>query len=55
MLNLLLNQQVTTKIPGGVSAAVEIANKTGETDTENICYFFAIDNGNIMLVWRFWL
>ena len=34
MLNLLLNQQVTTKIPGGVSAAVEIANKTGETDTD---------------------
>ncbi len=34
MLNLLLNQQVTTKIPGGISASVEIANKTGETDTD---------------------
>lgn len=34
MLNLLLNQQVTTKIPSGVSASVEIANKTGETDTD---------------------
>ena len=34
MLNLLLNQQVTTKIPSGISASVEIANKTGETDTD---------------------
>ena len=33
MLNLLLNQQVTTKIPSGVSASVEIANKTGETSS----------------------
>ena len=34
MLNLLLNQQVTTKIPSGISASVEIANKTGETDSD---------------------
>ena len=34
MLNLLLNQQVTTKIPSVISASVEIANKTGETDTD---------------------
>lgn len=34
MLNLLLNQQVTTKIPSGISASVKIANKTGETDTD---------------------
>ena len=34
MLNLLLNQQVTTKIPSGIPASVEIANKTGETDTD---------------------
>lgn len=34
MLNFLLNQQVTTKIPSGISASVEIANKTGETDTD---------------------
>lgn len=34
MRNLLLNQQVTTKIPSGISASVEIANKTGETDTD---------------------
>ena len=34
MLNLLLNQQVTTKIPSWISASVEIANKTGETDTD---------------------
>ena len=34
MLNLLLNQQVTTKIPSGISVSVEIANKTGETDTD---------------------
>ena len=34
MLNLLLNQQVTTKIPSVISVSVEIANKTGETDTD---------------------
>lgn len=32
--DLLMNQQVTTKIPSGISASVEIANKTGETDTD---------------------
>ena len=32
MLNLLLNQENTTKIPAGINATVQIANKTGETD-----------------------
>lgn len=34
MLNLLLNQQVTWKIPQGLEDEVEVANKTGETDTD---------------------
>lgn len=34
MLELLLNQKVTTKIPQGIEEYVEIANKTGETDTD---------------------
>ena len=34
MLNLLLNQQNTSKIPAGTGEAVTIANKTGETDED---------------------
>lgn len=34
MLELLKNQQNTTKIPSGISADVPIANKTGETDSD---------------------
>lgn len=34
MLDLLLNQEVTWKIPAGVPAEVKIANKTGETDDD---------------------
>ena len=34
MLNLLLNQENTTKIPEGVPEDVKTANKTGETDEE---------------------
>ncbi len=33
MLDLLLNQQVTWKIPEGLDSSVVVANKTGETDT----------------------
>lgn len=33
MLELLLNQKNTTKIPSGIAADVTVANKTGETDT----------------------
>ncbi len=33
MLELLLNQKNTTKIPSGITADVTVANKTGETDT----------------------
>ena len=34
MLELLMNQHNTTKIPAGISADVRIANKTGETDND---------------------
>ena len=34
MLNLLMNQKNTAKIPAGISADVTVANKTGETDTD---------------------
>lgn len=34
MLELLMNQKNTYKIPSGISAAVSIANKTGETDAD---------------------
>lgn len=34
MLELLLNQQVTWKIPQGLGTDVKTANKTGETDTD---------------------
>ena len=34
MLNLLSNQENTTKIPEGVPADVKTANKTGETDED---------------------
>lgn len=34
MLELLLNQQNTTKIPAGIGADVRVANKTGETDSD---------------------
>lgn len=34
MLELLLNQQNTSKIPAGIDEDVKIANKTGETDTD---------------------
>lgn len=34
MLDLLLNQQNTTKIPAGISEDITIANKTGETDSD---------------------
>ena len=34
MLELLLNQKNTTKIPSGIAADVTVANKTGETDTD---------------------
>jgi beta-lactamase class A len=33
MLNLLLNQKVTWKIPEGLDSSIVVANKTGETDT----------------------
>ncbi|MCD8336212.1 MAG: class A beta-lactamase-related serine hydrolase [Lachnospiraceae bacterium] len=35
MLNLLLQQDTTTKIPAGVPEGIEVANKTGETDDES--------------------
>lgn len=34
MLDLLLNQKNTAKIPSGISDDVSVANKTGETDTD---------------------
>lgn len=34
MLELLLNQQNTSKIPSGIREDVKIANKTGETDSD---------------------
>lgn len=34
MLDLLMNQQNTTKIPSGISADIPIANKTGETESD---------------------
>ncbi|MCD7746489.1 MAG: class A beta-lactamase-related serine hydrolase [Lachnospiraceae bacterium] len=34
MLNLLLQQDVTTKIPAGVPDGIPVANKTGETEEE---------------------
>lgn len=34
MLNLLLNQKVTVKIPSGLSEDVQVANKTGETNMD---------------------
>lgn len=34
MLNLLLNQQNLTKIPVAVDENIAIANKTGETDSD---------------------
>ncbi|MBU5479942.1 serine hydrolase [Blautia sp. MSJ-19] len=34
MLNLLMNQENTTKIPEGVGENITIANKTGETDED---------------------
>ena len=34
MLDLLLSQEVTWKIPAGVPAEAKIANKTGETDDD---------------------
>ena len=34
MLELLLAQRITTKIPSGITGDVKIANKTGETDTD---------------------
>ena len=34
MLNLLLNQEVTWKIPEGLKEGIVVANKTGETDTD---------------------
>lgn len=34
MLEFLLNQKNTTKIPSGIAADVTVANKTGETDTD---------------------
>ena len=34
MLELLMNQRNTTKIPAGISADIPIANKTGETDQD---------------------
>ncbi|MCC8138618.1 MAG: class A beta-lactamase-related serine hydrolase [Clostridiales bacterium] len=35
MLNLLLQQDVTTKIPAGVPDGISVANKTGDTDEES--------------------
>ncbi|MCD7812827.1 MAG: class A beta-lactamase-related serine hydrolase [Lachnospiraceae bacterium] len=35
MLDLLLQQDVTTKIPAGVPDGIEVANKTGDTDDES--------------------
>lgn len=34
MLDLLLRQEVTWKIPEGLSGDIKVANKTGETDTD---------------------
>ena len=34
MLELLMNQKNTAKIPSGISADIPIANKTGETDSD---------------------
>ena len=34
MLELLMNQKNTAKIPAGISADIPIANKTGETDSD---------------------
>lgn len=34
MLELMMNQQNTSKIPAGISADIPIANKTGETDED---------------------
>ncbi|MDO4275342.1 MAG: serine hydrolase [Eubacteriales bacterium] len=34
MLDLLLSQEVTWKIPEGLSGDIKVANKTGETDTD---------------------
>ncbi|HJB15358.1 MAG TPA: class A beta-lactamase-related serine hydrolase [Candidatus Blautia excrementipullorum] len=34
MLDLLLNQQNTTKIPSGIGEEVQVANKTGETTSD---------------------
>lgn len=34
MLELLLSQEVTWKIPEGLSGDIKVANKTGETDTD---------------------
>lgn len=34
MLNLLLNQEVTWKIPSGLEDGITVANKTGETDID---------------------
>lgn len=34
MLNLLMNQNITWKIPQGVPAGIEVGNKTGETDED---------------------
>lgn len=34
MMELLLNQQNTSKIPAGINADVTVANKTGETDSD---------------------
>ncbi|MCC8101286.1 MAG: class A beta-lactamase-related serine hydrolase [Clostridiales bacterium] len=35
MLDLLLQQDVTTKIPAGVPDGIDVANKTGDTDDES--------------------
>lgn len=35
MLDLLLQQDVTTKIPAGVPDGIEVVNKTGDTDDES--------------------
>lgn len=42
MMNLLLNQQNTAKIPAGISGEIQTANKTGETDE---------DQHDIAIVW----
>lgn len=34
MLNLLMNQNITWKIPQGIPAGIEVGNKTGETDED---------------------